>query len=99
MSRVLAAAAAADGISLALKRRGYSTKATWKFEEGILKQVEVKKMVVGNWNLKRDGGPDSSWVPDPVTGYYRPGNMVEDVDVAEQRQLRLSQTVLATTDL
>ncbi|KAJ1692106.1 hypothetical protein LUZ63_008804 [Rhynchospora breviuscula] len=29
------------------------------------------------------------WVPDPVTGYYRPSNRVVDVDAAELRAMLL----------
>lgn len=30
-----------------------------------------------------------SWVPDPVTGYYRPDNGAKDIDVADLRALLL----------
>lgn len=30
-----------------------------------------------------------SWVPDPVTGYYRPENGAKDIDVADLRALLL----------
>ncbi|KAH6755495.1 senescence-associated gene 21 protein [Perilla frutescens var. hirtella] len=28
-----------------------------------------------------------SWVPDPVTGYYRPENQAKEVDAAELREM------------
>ena len=31
-----------------------------------------------------------SWVPDPVTGYYRPENRVDEIDVAELRAILLN---------
>lgn len=32
-----------------------------------------------------------SWVPDPVTGYYKPENTKEVVDVAEMRAMLLAK--------
>lgn len=32
-----------------------------------------------------------SWVPDPKTGYYRPDNRAEEIDVAELRAALLKQ--------
>ncbi|XP_058077205.1 late embryogenesis abundant protein Lea5-like [Magnolia sinica] len=84
-------AAIADGVTLALTRRGYST-GTWSVGRGISKQVEDTKKKV-TMSLIKDRGPDtsSSWVPDPVTGYYRPGNRVVEVDAADLRELLLNQ--------
>ncbi|KAJ0878347.1 putative Late embryogenesis abundant protein, LEA_3 subgroup [Helianthus annuus] len=33
----------------------------------------------------------SSWVPDPVTGYYKPEGQINPVDAAELRELPLKQ--------
>lgn len=33
----------------------------------------------------------TSWVPDPVTGYYRPANRVGEMDPAELRQMLISR--------
>ncbi|KAA8549389.1 hypothetical protein F0562_001073 [Nyssa sinensis] len=38
--------------------------------------------------MAKKGGEEStktSWVPDPVTGYYRPENKANEIDVAELR--------------
>lgn len=35
----------------------------------------------------------SSWVPDPVTGYYRPENHADEIDVAELREMLLNNKV------
>ncbi|OAY80696.1 Late embryogenesis abundant protein Lea5 [Ananas comosus] len=32
---------------------------------------------------------EAAWVPDPVTGYYRPGNRAVAVDAAEMREMFL----------
>lgn len=42
-------------------------------------------------NEAGDASSSSSWVPDPVTGYYRPGNVVEEVDLAELRNILLNK--------
>lgn len=42
--------------------------------------------------LLKKGQEDSgktSWVPDPVTGYYRPENLAKEVDPAELREMLL----------
>ncbi|KAL8143047.1 hypothetical protein V2J09_016079 [Rumex salicifolius] len=36
---------------------------------------------------------ENAWVPDPVTGYYRPANRANEIDVAELRDLLLKQRV------
>lgn len=36
---------------------------------------------------------ESTWVPDPVTGYYRPANRADEIDVAELRELLLKQRI------
>ena len=35
---------------------------------------------------------DASWVPDPVTGYYRPANRAAGADPADLRAAHLGQT-------
>ncbi|KAF6173567.1 hypothetical protein GIB67_022926 [Kingdonia uniflora] len=37
----------------------------------------------------------SPWVPDPVTGYYRPENRAGEINVAELRELLLKQQKIA----
>ena len=36
---------------------------------------------------------ENSWIPDPVTGYYRPANRANEIDVAELREILLKQKV------
>ncbi|KAL2507635.1 protein senescence-associated protein 21 [Forsythia ovata] len=36
-----------------------------------------------------DESTETSWVPDPVTGYYRPENRAKEIDAAELRALLL----------
>nr|GMC56720.1 protein SENESCENCE-ASSOCIATED GENE 21, mitochondrial-like [Ipomoea batatas] len=54
--------------------------------------------VVGRSNaMLKKGGDESgksatSWIPDPVTGYYRPESHVNEVDAAELCQMLLKNT-------
>lgn len=34
----------------------------------------------------------SPWIPDPVTGYYRPENASNEIDVAELREVLIRQS-------
>ena len=46
--------------------------------------------------MAKKGGEESgktSWVPDPVTGYYRPENRANEIDVAELRDLLLKNNI------
>lgn len=46
--------------------------------------------------MSKKGGEEAasksnSWVPDPVTGYYRPEGHANEVDAAELREMLLKQ--------
>ena len=47
----------------------------------------MKKM--GEEMMKVRASETSAWVPDPVTGYYRPENQTKQIDVAELRAMHL----------
>ncbi|KAL0315225.1 UNVERIFIED_CONTAM: protein SENESCENCE-ASSOCIATED21, mitochondrial [Sesamum calycinum] len=34
----------------------------------------------------------TSWVPDPVTGYYRPETQAKEIDAAELREMLVNKT-------
>ncbi|KAI3853833.1 hypothetical protein MKW92_047438 [Papaver armeniacum] len=82
-----------DGVSLSLNRsRGISSVAT--------QAVGSRKsgMVVTGGEVKSKSSPSagsvtetSPWVPDPVTGYYRPESHADEIDVAELREMLLKQ--------
>ncbi|XP_057981176.1 protein SENESCENCE-ASSOCIATED GENE 21, mitochondrial-like [Malania oleifera] len=38
---------------------------------------------------EQTGKATSSWVPDPVTGYYRPENLADEIDVVDLRNMLL----------
>ncbi|XP_022144227.1 indole-3-acetic acid-induced protein ARG2 [Momordica charantia] len=77
----------ADGFSSALSRRGYAAAS-----QGVSSSAAKAAGV----NLLKKSGEDRvgssekvSWVPDPVTGYYRPENRTDEIDVAELRSILL----------
>merc|ERR1712100_23028 len=86
--------ALADGVSVAINRRGYAAAAAQGAvssavrggggRSGIVKQGEEK-------GAMKEGSETSSWAPDPVTGYYRPENSAAEIDVAELREMLLNQ--------
>lgn len=67
-----------------LCRRGYASAA---------QSGGVTRGVAPNLMLKK--GPeeavDTAWVPDPTTGFYRPGNAGNGVDPAELRAMLLKK--------
>ncbi|KAB1671661.1 hypothetical protein FNE68_29640, partial [Klebsiella pneumoniae] len=78
----------ADNLSVALQRRGYAAASQGVGEMGkrsgrmgTAAQEEMAKAA------------QNSWVPDPVTGYYRPANRADEIDVAELREIFLKQRI------
>ncbi|RWW35179.1 hypothetical protein GW17_00000008 [Ensete ventricosum] len=62
---------------------------------GVRRSVEQKtaarKVVDSSSTAASSSASSNSWVPDPVTGYYRPGNLRAQVDAAELREMNLSR--------
>ncbi|XP_057964780.1 protein SENESCENCE-ASSOCIATED GENE 21, mitochondrial-like [Malania oleifera] len=82
----LISALVADNVSLAVNRRGYSAAtqgAAPSAARGARSGVIVKKQG------EQTGKTTSSWVPDPVTGNYRPENLADEIDVADLRNMLL----------
>ncbi|KAG6514104.1 hypothetical protein ZIOFF_024444 [Zingiber officinale] len=55
----------------------------------------------GEWMAKKgkatdDGEVARSWVPDPVTGYYRPANEHGGIDPVDLREMLLKPSKLRT---
>ncbi|MCL7025898.1 hypothetical protein MKW94_020759 [Papaver nudicaule] len=71
-----------DGISLSINRtRGIASVASQAVGSSV---VKVKKPSTAVTEV-------SPWMPDSVTGYYRPENHADDIDVAELRDTLLNQ--------
>ncbi|XP_020204737.1 indole-3-acetic acid-induced protein ARG2 [Cajanus cajan] len=72
----------ADGLSNTLTRRGYAA-ATQSATRGGGGSISGK-IAPKSGEDKVGGAEKVSWVPDPVTGYYKPEN-TKEIDVAELR--------------
>ncbi|KAK7392299.1 hypothetical protein VNO78_20733 [Psophocarpus tetragonolobus] len=71
-----------EGLSNTLTRRGYAA-ATQSATRGGATSMSGK-MAPKSGEDKVRGAEKVSWVPDPVTGYYKPEN-IKEIDVAEMR--------------
>ncbi|GAB2234423.1 hypothetical protein Droror1_Dr00003675 [Drosera rotundifolia] len=76
----------ADNLSLALTRRGYAAASLGVSKSG------VSGVAMGKEEEKsgRKGAGEKSWVPDPVTGCYRPGNTTMEIDAVELRNTMIT---------
>ncbi|GAB4829919.1 hypothetical protein Ancab_019565 [Ancistrocladus abbreviatus] len=80
-----------DNISPALNRRGYAAAS-----QGVVSNVARG----GSGRMGKaaqeemDRSAENSWVPDPITGYYRPANRADEIDVAELREMFLKKKAL-----
>ena len=68
------------------RRRGFAT-ATQGSVYGSVRGSGVAMMKKGGEDPKKS----TPWVPDPVTGYYKPEGQPEEVDAAELRELLFKQ--------
>ncbi|CAA2997377.1 protein SENESCENCE-ASSOCIATED GENE 21, mitochondrial-like [Olea europaea var. sylvestris] len=83
----------ANKVSAASTGRGYAAAA----QGGVSKSLSSGG-VAPNMILKKgveESGKSTSWVPDPVTGYYRPENQAAEIDAAELRALLLKNKISA----
>ncbi|KAI3805910.1 hypothetical protein L1987_21798 [Smallanthus sonchifolius] len=64
-------------------RRGYASGS----RSGSVKGSGVAMMKKGGGELKKS----TPWVPDPVTGYYKPEGHTSQIDAADLRELLLKQ--------
>ncbi|XP_027098935.1 protein SENESCENCE-ASSOCIATED GENE 21, mitochondrial [Coffea eugenioides] len=84
----LISAFVAQRISVAASRRGYAAGASQGAVPGSMRGGSNANM------MRKKGGEESSskttsWVPDPVTGYYRPETHAAEIDAAELRNMLL----------
>ncbi|KAJ8444026.1 hypothetical protein Cgig2_020872 [Carnegiea gigantea] len=78
----------ADNLSVALQRRGYAAASQAVGEMGK-RSGRMGKAA----QEEMEKAAQNSWVPDPVTGYYRPANRADEIDVAELREIFLKQRI------
>ncbi|KAF8724395.1 hypothetical protein HU200_021431 [Digitaria exilis] len=76
---------------LAQSRRAYSVAAA--MAEGAGRRADEKKVVAAAAakRVNTKAQEKTAWVPDPVTGYYRPAGGAKEVDAAELRAKLLTR--------
>ncbi|KAK8636048.1 hypothetical protein V6N13_004758 [Hibiscus sabdariffa] len=83
-----------DGISNVISRRGYASASQGIVSSGIRGGAgRTKSAAAAVKGETACGGAKEkvSWVPDPVTGCYRPENSGKEIDVAELRAMLLKK--------
>lgn len=53
--------------------------------EAVRRSLKAEKAEAATKLLAAKRADPNAWVPDPVTGYYRPANRAVEVDAAELR--------------
>ncbi|XP_015951172.1 indole-3-acetic acid-induced protein ARG2 [Arachis duranensis] len=76
-------------ISSLITRQGYATTAQSAVRGGAA-TISGGKMGPKTTEEKAAAAKKVSWVPDPVTGYYKPEN-IKDIDVADLRATLLTK--------
>ncbi|XWS31744.1 hypothetical protein CRYUN_Cryun23aG0102100 [Craigia yunnanensis] len=81
-----------DGISNAISRRGYAASSQGVVSSGVRGAAARNVAVVKKTGEGMAGTQEKvSWIPDPVTGFYRPENCANEIDVAELRAMLLKK--------
>ncbi|XP_009594113.1 protein SENESCENCE-ASSOCIATED GENE 21, mitochondrial-like [Nicotiana tabacum] len=75
-----------DSVSAFLSRRGYAAGSQGVVSGGAKGGVPRSNMMM---NKSGEESVKTSWVPDPVTGYYRPEGVANEIDAAELRKMLL----------
>ncbi|OIW21627.1 hypothetical protein TanjilG_06785 [Lupinus angustifolius] len=84
---------ASNALSFPMYRRGYATGCDSSIRgydrigsrSGIMGKIEETSGAKNGFDASA-----STWVPDPVTGYYRPINNTHEIDPVELRQMLLN---------
>ncbi|XP_020570691.1 late embryogenesis abundant protein Lea5-like [Phalaenopsis equestris] len=79
-----------DGIVLSSRKFSSSVVAFSGKEMLKEKTVLITEMTKSGSATADAASAQMNWIPDPVTGYYRPANHLRDIDPAEQRQMFLN---------
>ncbi|CAN0855730.1 Late embryogenesis abundant protein Lea5-D [Linum grandiflorum] len=74
--------------SISIIRRGYAA-TTAPLGGAAARGRPAGKVVKEEKSAAANKGSESSWAPDPVTGYYRPGNSNDEIDPVELREMLL----------
>ncbi|XP_009793725.1 late embryogenis abundant protein 2-like [Nicotiana tabacum] len=74
-----------DRLSLGVTRKGYAVAEVAGGRGGV---AQSNMMIM----MKKGGEESAPWVPDPVTGYYRPENQANQIDAVELRRMLLNNS-------
>nr|AAC06242.1 late embryogenis abundant protein 5 [Nicotiana tabacum] len=75
-----------DTVSSFVSRRGYAAASSASVPGGV--RGSGVNIMMKKW--EESSKKTTSWVPDPVTGYYRPESHAKEIDAAELRQMLLN---------
>ncbi|CAM8927476.1 unnamed protein product [Rhodiola kirilowii] len=67
-------------ISATTNRRGFAA---------VSQGVEASRR---NMMAQKPAEKEPAWIPDPLTGYYRPENVANEIGVAELREMLVKQS-------
>lgn len=79
----------ADGISNAIYKRGYAAASQGAVSRATGGRTSAAAMMKKSAEEMTGSTEKVSWVPDPVTGVYRPENLANELDVADLRAMFL----------
>lgn len=79
----------ADGISKAIYKRGYAAASQGAVSRGTGGPRSAAAVMKKSVEEMTGSTEKVSWVPDPVTGVYRPENLANELDVADLRAIFL----------
>ncbi|KAI0504049.1 hypothetical protein KFK09_014997 [Dendrobium nobile] len=79
-------AALSDGLVLSGRRFSSAAAAAGRV---MMEETTVLRKGVMKTGTATGDEAAMSWIPDPVTGYYRPANCLRETDPAELRQIFL----------
>ncbi|KAF8387878.1 hypothetical protein HHK36_026540 [Tetracentron sinense] len=71
-------------------RRGYAAAASNGALSSVVRGGGRSGMVKKG---EEKASESSSWIPDPVTGYYRPENRAAEIDVVDLREMLLTRKI------
>ncbi|CAO2839745.1 unnamed protein product [Amaranthus hypochondriacus] len=78
----------ADTLAMASQRRGFAAAS-----QGVAGLTRGSGKIVKSTQEEIGRSAENSWIPDPVTGYYRPANRAAEIDVAELREMLLKRKI------
>ncbi|XP_057535937.1 late embryogenis abundant protein 41-like [Amaranthus tricolor] len=77
-----------DTLSMASQRRGFAAAS-----QGVAGLARGSGKIGKSTQEEIGRSAENSWIPDPVTGYYRPANRAAEIDVAELREMLLKRKI------